>query len=328
MPRDTQYAVIEIGMNHPGEIEPLAKLARPHVAMITTVAAAHLEAFENVEGIAREKAAIMAGLEPNGVAVLNADLPTSQILCGKADAVGASKIMFGVAAKEFHLDTVQLSGNTTIVRANVRGAPLMFKIQTAGQHFAMNGLGALAVAQALGADLAIAANDLGAWQPYKGRGAREEILLDPVETHLTLTLLDDAYNANPTSLGAALDVLAAADVTDGIGRIAKGRRIAFLGDMKELGLDEAQLHRDIASHPAIDQIDVIHAIGPLMRHTYEALPIEKRGGWAASAEEMTPQVRALVDAGDVVLAKGSLSMQLARIVDAVRKLGHVATKDE
>ena len=169
---------------------------------------------------------------------------------------------------------------------------------------------------------------LSSWTAPDGRGARVRIPLGGGGIDGDIDLIDESYNANPLSMRAALAVLAAAQPTDAVGRTDRGRRIAFLGDMKELGLDEAQLHRDIASHPAIDQIDVIHAIGPLMRHTYEALPIEKRGGWAASAEEMTPQVRALVDAGDVVLAKGSLSMQLARIVDAVRKLGHVATKDE
>lgn len=324
MPTDTEFAVIEIGMNHPGEISPLAIMARPHVAMITTVAAVHLEAFENVEGIAVEKAAIMDGLEPGGVAVLPADIDTADILTEKADAIGAKVISFGETADRWVLEQVTLRGDTTIAKARSDTESLVYKINSAGRHFAMNGLGALAAAHALGADLAIAAGDLGRWTPFKGRGVREVIVLDPVETDRMLELIDDAYNANPTSLGAALEVLAAAEVQDGIGRIGKGRRIAFVGDMKELGPQENAMHADMARLPAIDAIDVVHCIGPLMQHMYEALPPEKRGRWAETSAELSPEVRHLVDAGDCVLAKGSLSMDLAKIVDAIRKLGHAA----
>ena len=115
-----------------------------------------------------------------------------------------------------------LSGNTTVVEANILGAPLLFKIQSAGQHFAMNGLGALASAEALGADLALAAQSIAKWTPITGRGAREVIALDPADSRMTLELIDDAYNANPTSLSAALEVLAAAEVTHDIGRVSRG----------------------------------------------------------------------------------------------------------
>lgn len=324
MPVDTEYAVIEIGMNHPGEIAPLAKMARPHVALITTVAAVHLEAFEDVSGIAREKAAIFEGLEPNGVAVLPADIETAQILLDQARNVDAEIITFGETAKDWILGTVTLSGNTTVAQAQINGAPIVFKINSAGRHFAMNALGALAAVQAMDADLAIASADLGRWAPYTGRGAREVIYLDPVEVDQTLDLIDDAYNANPTSLGAALDVLAAAKTQNGLGRIGKGRRIAFVGDMKEMGPLENEMHVDMAKHMAISEIEVVHCVGPLMRHMYEALPLEKRGQWSESSTEMAQKIRNLVDAGDSVLAKGSLSMDLAKVVDAIRKLGHPA----
>ncbi|MBR9842577.1 MAG: UDP-N-acetylmuramoyl-tripeptide--D-alanyl-D-alanine ligase [Rhodobacteraceae bacterium] len=324
MPAATDYAVIEIGMNHPGEIAPLARMARPHVAMVTTVAAVHLEAFENVEAIAAEKAAILDGLEPSGTAILPADIDTAAILTAHAAALGVTAIPFGATAPDWTLGDVTLSGDRTIARATVHGAPLAFKINSAGRHFAMNALGALAAADALGADLAIATGDLGRWTPYTGRGARETIYLDPVEPDLTLDLIDDAYNANPTSLAAALDVLAAATPKHGIGRIGKGRRIAFVGDMKELGPQEAAMHAAIADLPAIAEIDTIHCIGPLMRHLYEALPPHKRGQWTETSAEMAETIRHHVDAGDSLLAKGSLSMGLAQIVDAIRKLGHPA----
>lgn len=326
MPQDTKYAVIEIGMNHPGEIAPLAKMARPHVALITTVAAAHLEAFENIDGIAAEKASILQGLEPKGIAILNADIDTAVVLKTTARDMNVPAICFGQHAEEYTLKQCVLSGNTTVVDAVAMGDPLLFKVQSAGQHFAMNGLGALASAAALGADLALSAQAIASWTPFTGRGAREVIALDPADARMTLELIDDAYNANPTSVNAALEVLAAAEVTHDIGRVSKGRRIAYLGDMKELGGDEVAMHVAVANLPSIDEIDTLHCVGPLMRHCFDALPINKRGQWFETSAEMASHVGRDLDAGDVVLAKGSLSMGLARVVDAVRKLGHTPLK--
>ncbi|KIN64583.1 UDP-N-acetylmuramoyl-tripeptide--D-alanyl-D-alanine ligase [Sulfitobacter noctilucicola] len=322
MPQDTEYAVIEIGMNHPGEIAPLARMAQPEVAMVTTVAAAHLEAFENVAGIAVEKASIFEGVAPGGVAVINADIEHAAILMAKAVDRKLREIEFGENGFQFKLLEVDVQADATVVQADADGTPLLFKIATPGRHFAMNGLGALAVVQALGADLALAAQSLGRWTPYAGRGVRETIVLDPVETHLTLDLIDDSYNANPTSMAASLEVLAASPVTHDIGRVSKGRRIAFLGDMKELGSDEIALHAGLAHLDATKTLDVVHCIGPLMRSLYDLLPEHQRGDWTETSEEMLTGLRQKLDSGDVVLAKGSLSMKLGRIVDAIRKMGH------
>ena len=322
MPRDPELAVIEIGMNHPGEIAPLAKMAAPDVAMVTTVAAAHLEAFENVEAIAVEKASIFEGMKPGGVAVINADIEHAAILMAKAMERRLRELEFGEHGFQFKLKDVNVQADATVVQADADGTPLLFKIATPGRHFAMNGLGALAVVQALGGDLALAAQSLGRWQPYQGRGGRETIVLDPVETHLTLDLIDDSYNANPTSMAAALEVLAASNVTHDIGRVSKGRRIAFLGDMKELGPDDIALHAGLAHLEATQKLDVIHCIGPLMRSLYDLLPAHQRGEWTETSQEMLTGLRQKLDSGDVVLAKGSLSMKLGSIVDAIRKMGH------
>ncbi|ASM72756.1 MULTISPECIES: UDP-N-acetylmuramoyl-tripeptide--D-alanyl-D-alanine ligase [Roseobacteraceae] len=322
MPQDTEYAVIEIGMNHPGEIAPLARMARPHVAMITTVAAAHLEAFDDITGIAVEKASIIDGLEYGGSAILNNDVETAAILQAKALDAKRKDVGFGWHGFDYVLKDVQLHSDTTVVQAEVDGSPLVFKIATAGQHFAMNGLGALAACAELGADLALAAQSLGRWTPFKGRGARETIFLDPVERDLTLELIDDSYNANPTSMAAALDVLAAAEVTHDTGRVRRGRRIAVLGDMMELGSDAKKLHAGLADLDAMEKVDRVHCIGPLMRTLYDTLPEHQRGRWCETSEEMAKVLRSRLDAGDVVLAKGSLSMKLALVVDAIRKMGH------
>ena len=322
MPADTDYAVIEIGMNHPGEIAPLARMARPHVAMITTVAAAHLEAFENIEGIALEKASILEGLEPGGVAVLNNDCSTAAILEAKAHDARVRSIGFGEEGFDFKALSLTVHQDSTVVKATAHDAPLLFKVGAAGRHFALNGLGALAAAEALGADLALAAQSLGRWSPYKGRGVREIICLDQVETDLRLELIDDSYNANPTSMGAALDVLANAETRDHTGRVSKGRRIAILGDMKELGPTSASLHAGLAELGAMANIDVVHCVGPMMAHLADALPASKRGLLTDTSDDLAAQIRAHLDSGDVVLVKGSLSMNLAHVVDVVRKMGH------
>jgi UDP-N-acetylmuramoyl-tripeptide--D-alanyl-D-alanine ligase len=329
MPEETEFAVIEIGMNHPGEIAPLARMADLDVAMITTVAPAHLEAFESVEGIAREKASILDGLRAGGVAVLNADIDTAPILRAKALAVGARVVGFGaVEAAEWRILSVSLSGEATVVRATRRGEALLFKVLSPGRHFAANALGALAVAEALGCDPAIAACDIGRWSPPAGRGTRERIVMDALE-ETGFDLIDDAFNANPASMAAALDVLIAAVPENGIGRLAAGRRIAVLGDMLELGPQEGALHAAIARHPGLEKIALIHCVGPRMRALWQALPRAQRGDWVETAAELAPRARALIDAGDIVLVKGSKGSKVSLVVDGLRKLGQaVAPKNE
>jgi UDP-N-acetylmuramoyl-tripeptide--D-alanyl-D-alanine ligase len=324
MPIGADFAVIEIGMNHPGEIAPLARMADLDIALITTIAAAHLEAFVDVSGIAHEKAAILDGLRPGGTAILPLDIPTAAIPLARAARSGHKVLTFGRdAAADFRLLEARLIDKVTIVTAeHVRAHgpdPILYKISTAGRHFAMNGLAVLAVASALGLDPAIAAADLGRWTPPPGRGLRETIITDPVfETGFDL--VDDAFNANPASMAAALDMLIAAEVIEGIGRHARGRRIAILGDMLELGPTEADLHRAIAAHAGLDLISMIHCVGPRMKDLYQALPAHQRGKWVPNAPELAAQARSLIDAGDVVLIKGSKGSKVSLIVEALRKL--------
>ena len=208
-----------------------------------------------------------------------------------------------------------------MIRATRHGEPLLYKVQTPGRHFAANALAVLAVADTLGLDPMIAACDIGQWTPPQGRGTREHILLDPVEDY-GFDLIDDAFNANPASMTASLEVLAAMEPMDNVGRIAHGRRIAILGDMLELGPTETDLHRAIAGHPGLAAIAIIHCVGPRMRVLYEALPKRQRGEWVATAAELAVRAHQLVDAGDIVLVKGSKGIKVSLVVDALRKLGH------
>ncbi len=315
MPQDTEFAVIEIGMNHPGEIAPLARQARPHVGLVTTVAAVHLEAFESVAGIAHEKAAIFEGLEPGGAAIVNADVEHAGILRQTAQKIGAGIVEFGRQAADYKLTNVTAGPDSVHARAEVGDTLFSFDVQSAGTHFAMNALGALAACVEMGVGLDQAINGLRQWSPVKGRGVRETL---PMASGGQIELLDDSYNANPTSMEAALDVLAASNGT---------RRIAFLGDMKELGPQEVAMHAGMAEVSAMAQIDQVHCIGPLMKALHEALPDTKRGLWFETSAEMAEHLPELIESGDTVLAKGSLSMALARIVDGLRKMGQGGALD-
>jgi len=316
MPADTEYAVIEVGMNHPGEIAPLALMTRPHVALITNVAAVHMAAFDNLDAIAREKAAVFEGLQIPGVAVINVDNPAAEILRDAAGRAGAKVVTFGQSAgADFGIDDIRVTETATIVTARAGAQPLLFKLGVAGRHFAMNALGTLATVRALGADMTVAALDLARWKPPTGRGTRETIVLDVVDDHLSLTLLDDAFNASPMSMAAALEVLAASQPPN------SGRRVAFLGDMLELGPEEIRLHTELADLPALGNIDVVHCVGPRMGALFARLPADQQGKWCKDALDMAAAVRGLVKPGDIILVKGSKGSYVSRVVDAIRKLG-------
>jgi UDP-N-acetylmuramoyl-tripeptide--D-alanyl-D-alanine ligase len=334
LPQDADFAVIEIGMSNPGEIAPLARMADLDVAMITTVAQAHLEAFGSLAGIAHEKASILQGLRAGGVAILPLSAPLaadlSDILFETARNLGATAHSFGADPKAvYHLTSATISGEVTVAhatrhaRADRPAQKLLFKVASLGAHFATLGLGALAVADAFGLDMVMAAHDLGRWQPPSGRGGRETITLDAIDG-LAFELLDDAFNANPASMMAALDVLAACTPQDDVGSKGRGRRIAVLGDMLELGPQELALHAALAQHPSLGKCDLIHCVGPRMRALHSALPRHLRGEWVQTADELAQRARSLIDAGDVILVKSSKGTKCALIVDALRKLGQSA----
>ena len=328
MPADADFAVIEIGMNHPGEIAPLARMAQLHVAMITTIAPAHLEAFESIEGIAHEKASIFDGLLPGGTAILNADVATAPILRAKALSVGAIALSFGTSSTaDYRLTEVRAVNDITVVQGMRLGEPVLFKVLSPGKHFAANALGALAVAEAMGCDPVVAACDMGLWHPPAGRGTRETIVLDPID-ETTFELFDDAFNANPASVAASLDVLIDARPTDGKGRVGQGRRIAVLGDMLELGPTEGALHAAVAHHPGLSAVHVIHCVGPRMRALYAQLPRSQRGQWVETAAELAAHARHLIDAGDIILVKGSKGSKVSLVVDALRKMGQGSAPTE
>ncbi|MBL4749149.1 MAG: UDP-N-acetylmuramoyl-tripeptide--D-alanyl-D-alanine ligase [Amylibacter sp.] len=308
MPQDTEFAVIEIGMNHAGEIKPLARMADLDVALITNVAPVHLAAFSGVEEIALAKAEIFEGLKRGGTAVLNADIDTLAILQDAAENAGAQIVTFGGAKNaNFRLLGAYVSDDATKVVFDLAGQKIDYRLAAPGAHLAMNSLAVLAACDAVGADFNRCLANLATWTTPAGRGKRETVQM---QDGITIELIDEGFNANPTSMAAALDVLAQLHT--------KGRKVVILGDMLELGKTEKDLHKALADLASLKKMDVIHLVGPLMKGLYAALPKANRGLWVKNADQ-TAQIIELIKPHDIVMVKGSKGSKVSKIVDAIRK---------
>ncbi len=306
MPQETEYSIFEIGMSAAGEITPLTKFVRPHVAMITTVEPVHLAKFANVEAIADAKGEIFAGIEAGGVAVLPRDNPHYDRLFAHAKASKAGQIIsFGTHEQaDVRLIKMSLQTDMSLVEANVGGELMAYKLGSPGKHMVMNSLGILASVQALGADLALAGLALASFTPASGRGAHVELTVK----NGRFSLFDESYNANPASMKAAFDVL---------GR-NKGRRIAVLGDMLELGVEAETMH--IALKPALKAagIDLVFACGVLVKPLFDVLDVDMQGGYAVDSKALEPLVLNAMRAGDMVMVKGSNGSKMGRIVQGLK----------
>ena len=305
---DAAFAVFELGMNHPGEIEPLSRMVRPDVAIITNVEPVHLEFFADESGIADEKAAILKGLPASGVAILNRDNRHFPRLKQHADAQGLPLITFGsVDGADFRLiDCVDYQDGVAVT-ASARGVTLSYRIGSPGRHWAFNSVGVLAAVEALGGDVAQAAASLAGMTAPKGRGAARAIALPDGEA----TLIDESYNASPPAVRAAIAVLARRAPS------GAGRRIFVLGDMLELGPDATALHAALAADFAANGIDQIHTVGPLSKALHDALPSAIRGRHTAVSADLAAELKAELRAGDVVTVKGSLGTKMGVIIAAL-----------
>jgi UDP-N-acetylmuramoyl-tripeptide--D-alanyl-D-alanine ligase len=310
-PADARFAVFEIGMNHAGEIEPLVKMVRPHVAVITTVEPVHLEFFSGIEAIADAKAEIFEGVEPGGAVVLNRDNSQFARLNRRAKKCGISRIIsFGVnKSADARLIDISLHAACSAVHAEILGHEVTYKLGMPGRHMVMNSLAVLAAALLAGADLALASLSLSQIAPAAGRGVRRTLVVPGGE----LTLIDESYNANPASMAAALSVLGRTPVGP------QGRRIAVLGDMLELGAAGAGLHGGLNDAIKTNHIDLVYCCGPLMRNLWDALSTGKRGGYADSAANLQTQIVSAIRGGDAVMIKGSYGSKMKTIVTALEK---------
>lgn len=313
MPARAKFGVFEMGMNHAGEIAPLAAHARPHVALITTIAPAHIENLGSLEAIADEKAQIFTGLVPGGVAIIPADSEWADRMIAHAKACGAKVVTFGRAAGADVrlLDAIPAAGGAgSLVTADLGDRRICYTIAEPGEHWIVNSLGVMAAVRAAGGDLASAGLALAEMGGLKGRGARHTLAV-PGGTAL---LIDESYNANPASMRATLKALAATPAT---------RRIAVLGSMKELGDFADAFHRQLAE--PIIEAGVTHAIlvGPEMAALADelgkgaALSLGKALTFAhceGPAEAIALLGQFGLAGGDAVLVKGSNSVGLGRLV--------------
>ncbi|MES0130054.1 UDP-N-acetylmuramoylalanyl-D-glutamyl-2,6-diaminopimelate--D-alanyl-D-alanine ligase [Mesorhizobium sp. M0029] len=309
MPGDCDYAVFEIGMNHPGEIRPLVKMVRPHVAIVTMIAAAHLGFFRNLDEIAKAKAEIFEGIEPGGAALLNRDDARWKLLDKMARAAGVEHVFgFGENTRStYKLTKCELHADHSDITARIGGQDVVARIGAPGRHMVQNVLAVLGAAHLVEADIAKVAEALADLSAERGRGKRH-MLRHPKGP---ITLIDESYNANPASMAAAMALLNATPVT------GEGRRIAVLGDMLELGDHSAKLHAALAELIVGTGTNTVFLGGPEMRALADILPDEIKTEYRAGAEELKPLLLSALKAGDVVMIKSSKGIGFSKLVEAL-----------
>jgi len=305
MQRSAHFGVFEIGMNHFGEIRSLVGLVRPHVALITTIAPAHLEFFGTCDAIADAKSEIFENLVPGGVALVPSDSDQAERLIARAHQAGVSQILtFGRREEsDARLLSVDAAGEGVHIKADIMGKPIETRVGAAGAHIALNATAALAAVAVLGGDIFNAAAALKDFVALKGRGERFDAA--------GVQVIDESYNANPASMAAAIAMLGNAGA----------RRIAVLGDMLEMGPEGARLHAELSVPLAAAKVDLVFVSGTLMKSLWDKLPSGRRGFHANTSAELLPQVLSALRKGDTVLVKGSNGSKMSVIVDALRARG-------
>ena len=311
MPRDTQFAVFEMGMNHAGELAALTRLVRPHVAVVTTVAAVHIEFFRDEAAIADAKAEIFEGLEGSqgkdgGTAIVPWDNPHRDRLMAAARAAGAHVVTFGrgEGADVRAIEAMRSATGGTFVTAKVGARELSFTLAQPGEHWVANALAVLAAVDAAGGDLGLAGLALAELCGLPGRGARFHARVGGG----TALVLDESYNANPTSMRATLAVLGD----------EPGRHVAVLGAMAELGEKSPAYHAELATPVRDARVEAILLVGEAMAPLAHALERDVEVVHVADAAIASARLGDMLRAGDAVLVKGSNSVGLARVVAALR----------
>ncbi|MCH4891729.1 UDP-N-acetylmuramoyl-tripeptide--D-alanyl-D-alanine ligase [Sphingomonas sp. SFZ2018-12] len=308
MPRAMRFGVFEMGMNHAGELSALTRIVRPHCALITAIAPAHIEFFKDESGIADAKAEIFEGLEPGGTAIVPFDSVHYPRLRAAAERYAGRVVSFGsgAGADVRALESMRTRTGGTYLSARVGTHEVNLTLAQPGGHWVLNALCVLAAVDAVGGDLGLAALALGELGGLAGRGERTRIDLgagDPV------LLIDESYNANPASMRATLAVL---------GEEAAARRIVVLGDMRELGADSPGYHAALAEPIVAAGVDFALLVGPEMAALASALEGRVDFVHVADAASARERAVALVRPGDAVLVKGSNGIGLAAVVTALK----------
>lgn len=322
IPSKLDFAVIEIGMNHAGEIAPLSKIARPHVALITTIREMHIEHLGSLENIAAEKAEIFAGMTEGGTVVLNRDDLMFPHVVAVAKAKKLRIITFGYHQEaDCRLIKCMMDEGWLWAEAMIDGILFSYRIPAAGEHWALNSLGVLGVLKALGVDVIQASKNFLKLVLPEGRGVQHRVKLD----HGHITVIDESYNAGPDSMRAALKVLGAFTPE------GKGRRIAILGDMRELGPKAQEIHEGLKTDLIANKVDLVFTCGEKMEHLHQSLPNGMRGAHALEVSDLIPTVMKCADAGDVFMIKGSKGQYAHRgrmyaFVEALLKFNQIPSE--
>jgi UDP-N-acetylmuramoyl-tripeptide--D-alanyl-D-alanine ligase len=311
MPSDAAFGIFEIGMNHAGEITPLVGMVKPHIAIVTEIAASHIGHFGSLDDIAAAKAEIFSGVVAGGHAIINQDNKYFDDLAKRARANGVSSVIgFGNSAGAMILlQKEALKPDCSCIAARILGDDVTYRLGTPGAHMVRNSLAVLGAAKLAGADLARAALALAEAKPAKGRGVQQALKFDGGE----ILLLDESYNANPTSVRAALALL------QQLNPVRPGRRIAVLGDMLELGEFAPTLHAELAFDTARYETDLVFACGPMMAHMWNQLPLARRGAYSTTSAELSAPLMRELRAGDVVMIKGSLGSRMGPLAEQLRE---------
>ena len=315
IPADSDFAVLEMGMNHAGELTSLSKMARPHVCIITTIQPAHTEYFKSLADIAKAKAEIFIGAEKNATAVLNHDIPEYAQLVKAAKDAGIEKIISfgGDEDADVHLVSFEVGAKGSDVSVTINDKRIDYRVGIAGRHWVMNSLCVLAGVLAVNGNIESAAKAMANITPAKGRGERFIIKLD----YGNFTLIDESYNASPASMKAAIEVLSAEAVANG------GRRIAVLGDMLELGAETIPAHRGLAHELENSGIDMVFTVGEAMESLWNNLPNKMKAKQFATAELAGGYLPGVLHEGDVVMVKGSAGVRMGSVVSTIKALDQI-----
>jgi UDP-N-acetylmuramyl pentapeptide synthase len=308
-PQKCDFGIFEIGMNHANEITPLVKMVRPHIAIITNVAPVPLMYFSSVDEIAKAKAEIFDGLEPGGTAILNRDNPYFDYLADAARQAGVAEIISVGEHKDANVRLVNcdLYGDKSHVLVDLMGQSITYDVGAPGKHLVVNSLGVLAAVKAAGGNVKLAAAALQDWKAPVGRGAQHRLKVGEDSA----VLIDETFNANPTSMRAALATLAS------VRPHGNGRKIAVIGDMLELGEISKDAHRELLQPILETKVDQIFAAGNYMRFLWDDIPADLKGAYAPDAISLEQNLIEAVQPGDVVMIKGSKGSKLGPLVDAL-----------
>lgn len=303
MPQETQFAIFEVGMNHAGEIRPLSHMIKPHIVIITSVVEAHAEFFNSVEDIARAKAEIFEGMTKGGIVLLNRDNPHFGLLSQIAHENALTVYGFGESEfADFRLLSWEGEAEKSEVTAEIGGEKVFYSLPVPGIHWVLNSLAVLGAVHLSRADVKQAAQSIATVEAPSGRGRRYKG---------EFTVIDESYNANPTSMRAALAVL---------GQSGGKRKIAVLGDMREMGDLSRLRHEELLKSLIENKIDRVFCCGPYMAYLYECLPNDMKGGYAPTSLELIPSVLEAVEPDDIISVKASLGTRVKPIVEALLAL--------